>query len=65
MTTPQTARGIPFLRTPEDRFSDLPDFAYEPCYVTVDGLRMAYIDEGPGTAGTILLPHFAGELVHV
>ncbi len=57
MTTHQTARGIPFLRTPEDRFADLPDFAYEPHYVTVDGLRMAYIDEGPGTASTILLPH--------
>ncbi|MCY4492644.1 MAG: hypothetical protein OXB92_02145 [Acidimicrobiaceae bacterium] len=65
MSTRQTARGIPFLRTPEDRFSDLPDFAYEPDYVTVDGLRMAYVDERPGVAGTILLPHFAGELVDV
>ena len=41
------------LRTPDDRFADLPDFAYAPRYVEVaagDGsapLRMAYVDEGP------------------
>lgn len=36
------------LRTPEDRFLDLPGFPYEPKYVEVEGLRMAYIDEGEG-----------------
>ena len=57
MTTYQTEQGIPFLRTPEDRFSDLPDFPYEPHYADVAGLRMAYLDVGPGTASTILLTH--------
>lgn len=36
------------LRTPDDRFTDVPDFPYEPRYAEVDGYRMAYIDEGAG-----------------
>jgi haloalkane dehalogenase len=59
MTTRTTEAGIEFLRTPDDRFADLPDFPWEPKYVTVDGLRMAYLDEGPtdGDRETILLLH--------
>ena len=37
------------LRTPEERFANLPDFDYEPKYVEVgDGLRMAYVEAGEG-----------------
>ena len=36
------------LRTPNDRFVDLPSFPYEPRYAEVEGLRMAYVDEGEG-----------------
>jgi haloalkane dehalogenase len=36
------------LRTPEECFAEVPDFPYEPRYVDVDGLRMAYADEGEG-----------------
>ena len=44
------------LRTPDDRFADLPDFPYAPRYVqTSDGLRMAFLDEGSGP--TVLLLH--------
>lgn len=44
------------LRTPEDRFQNLPDFPYEPRYVTLPGgERMAYIDEGSGE--TVLCLH--------
>lgn len=58
MTTSETtASGIQFLRTPDDRFVDVPDFAYEPHYVDVEGLRMAYIDEGPADGPTVLLLH--------
>jgi haloalkane dehalogenase len=59
MTTHTTGAGIEFLRTPEERFAGLPDFPWEPKYVTVDGLRMAYLDEGPadGERETILLLH--------
>lgn len=35
-------------RTPDDRFTGLPDFDFEPRYAQVDGLRLAYIDEGEG-----------------
>ena len=46
------------LRTPDDRFSDLPGFPYEPRYAqTSDGLRLAYVDEGDGASGTVLLLH--------
>jgi haloalkane dehalogenase len=37
------------LRTPEERFADLPGFPFKPHYVEVGGgLRMHYIDEGQG-----------------
>jgi haloalkane dehalogenase len=42
------------LRTSEDRFNGLPDFGWEPKYVDdldgFDGLRVAYLDEGPAEA---------------
>ena len=36
------------LRTPEERFTDLPDFPYDPQYREIEGLRMAYVEEGTG-----------------
>jgi haloalkane dehalogenase len=39
-----------FLRTPEERFHNLPDFPYEPHYSEIGGLGIAYIDEGPKAA---------------
>jgi haloalkane dehalogenase len=36
------------LRTPEERFAELPDFPYAPRYAEVEGLRMAYIEQGSG-----------------
>jgi haloalkane dehalogenase len=36
------------LRTPEERFANLPDFAYEPQYIEIEGLRLAYIEHGAG-----------------
>ncbi|HYZ93383.1 MAG TPA: haloalkane dehalogenase [Actinomycetota bacterium] len=44
------------LRTPDERFIDLPDFAYEPMYLNVsDELRVHYLDEGDGPV--VLLLH--------
>lgn len=43
------------LRTPEERFASLPDFPFPPHYVEVDGLRIAYVDEGPRDAPVVLL----------
>ncbi len=45
------------LRTPNERFADLPDFPFAPHYVDVDGLRMHYLDEGPSDAPVVLLLH--------
>ena len=44
-----------FHRTPEDRFADLPGYAFAPHYLETAGLRMHYLDEGSGTAGVMLL----------
>ncbi len=50
------------LRTPEERFEGLPDFAFEPKYLEVpsdDGgeLRVGFLDEGPLDGETVLLLH--------
>jgi haloalkane dehalogenase len=36
------------FRTPEERFDGLPEFAFEPHYLEVEGLRLCYLDEGEG-----------------
>jgi haloalkane dehalogenase len=36
------------IRTPEERFENLPGYAFEPHYVDNDGVRMHYVDEGKG-----------------
>jgi haloalkane dehalogenase len=36
------------FRTPEERFSNLPGYDFEPRYADVDGLRLHYVDEGSG-----------------
>lgn len=42
------------LRTPEERFVNLPDFPYDPVYIDdlkgFEGLRLHYVDEGPKNA---------------
>lgn len=46
------------LRTPDERFADVPDFPYEPGYVELDdGLRMAYVEAGPADGEPVLLVH--------
>ena len=36
------------FRTPEESLVGLPDFPFESRYTEVDGLRLAYLDEGEG-----------------
>jgi haloalkane dehalogenase len=45
------------LRTPEDRFADLPNFAFPVRYADVDGVRMAYVEAGPPDGPPVLLLH--------
>jgi haloalkane dehalogenase len=46
------------LRTPAERFTDIPDFAYPPRFADVgDGLRMAFVEDGPADGEPVLLLH--------
>ncbi len=45
------------IRTPDSRFEDLPDYPFKPNYVEIDGLRLHYVDEGPGDGEVVLLLH--------
>jgi haloalkane dehalogenase len=46
------------LRTPDERFRDLPGFPWSPAYATTaDGLRVAYLDEGTAGAPVVVLLH--------
>jgi haloalkane dehalogenase len=45
------------VRTPDERFEDLPDYNFEPHFANVDGLRMHYVDEGREDGDPVLLLH--------
>lgn len=50
------------LRTPDDRFTELPEFAYPPRYCEVDDteggrLRVAWVEDGPAQADPVLMLH--------
>lgn len=51
-----------YLRTPDERFEDLPGYPFKPNYLHVDDteggrLRVHYVDEGPHDAEPVLLLH--------
>tara|TARA_R110002110_G_scaffold415561_2_gene650895 strand:+ start:101447 stop:102355 length:909 start_codon:yes stop_codon:yes gene_type:complete len=51
-----------YLRTPDERFNNLPGYNFDPHYLTVDDteggeLRLHYLDEGNAGADPILLLH--------
>ena len=50
------------LRTPDDRFANLPDYPFQPNYIEVDDteggtLRLHYVDEGTKGAPVVLMLH--------
>jgi haloalkane dehalogenase len=45
------------LRTPDDRFADLPGHAFAPHYAELGALRVHYLDEGPRTGPIVLCLH--------
>lgn len=53
----QAASGWQYVRTPEERFDNLPDYPFEPNYIEIDGLRMHYLDEGDKDGEVILMLH--------
>ena len=44
-------------RTPDERFAELPGWAYEPSYRDWEGLRLAHYDVGPADAPVVMLFH--------
>jgi haloalkane dehalogenase len=46
-----------FLRTPDDRFTELFGYPFAPRYIEVGGLRVHYLDEGPAGAPPVLCLH--------
>lgn len=46
-----------FVRTPDERFTNLPGYKFAPHYIDVDGLRVHYVDEGPQGSDPVLLLH--------
>ena len=68
MLIPEEGPEIPLVvRTPDSRFTTLPDFDYSPHYLDVAGpkiaslesisLRMHFVDEGPRDAPVVLMTH--------
>lgn len=45
------------LRTPDDRFAELPGFAFAPRYMEIGALRLHYLDEGSNSAPVALCLH--------
>ena len=45
------------LRTPDDRFANLPGYSFAPHYLEVGDLRIHHVDEGPPGAPPVLLLH--------
>ena len=52
-----TADGIEFVRTPDACFADLVNWDFDAEYVEIDGLRQAYVDEGPRDGPVVVLLH--------
>src|SRR6185437_14611499 len=50
-------KTVEILRTPDERFANLPDYPFAPHYIEVDGVRIHYLDEGPADAAPVLLMH--------
>ncbi len=49
--------SLAVLRTPEERFAELPDFPYAPHYVELPDLRVHYIEAGLPDAAPVVLMH--------
>ncbi len=45
------------LRTPEERFSNLPGYPFSPHYTEINDVRIHYVDEGPSNGSPVLMLH--------
>lgn len=56
------SRNMQTLRTPDERFADMPEFPYAPKYCEIDDdegglLRVAWVEEGPADGNPVLMLH--------
>ena len=49
--------GHNVLRTPDRYFENLEDYPFKANYITINGLRMHYVDEGPQDGQVVLMLH--------
>jgi haloalkane dehalogenase len=49
--------SIDAVRTPDEAFTGLPDFPWEPVYREWEGLRLAHLDVGPADGPVVVLWH--------
>lgn len=56
--TPEISNSqLMILRTPDERFENLPGYPFAPNYVEVDGMRMHYVEAGKHPTETVLMLH--------
>jgi haloalkane dehalogenase len=48
---------LPVLRTPEERFANLPDYPYPPHYIELPEVRIHYLESGASDAEPVVLMH--------
>ena len=53
----KTNDGIEFVKTPNERFIDLPGYNFMENYSNINGLKMHYVDAGPSDGKILLLLH--------
>ncbi|MDO8800675.1 alpha/beta fold hydrolase [Phenylobacterium sp.] len=52
-----TQAGVPFIRSSDGAFEALADYTFAPNYLSFEGLRLHYVDEGPRDGPVALLMH--------
>lgn len=52
---------MPIIRTPDERFTNLPGYPFMPHYADLGGVRMHYVDEGPDADAAEIILCLHGE----
>jgi haloalkane dehalogenase len=56
-TNTKVGLNLPVIRTPEERFENLPDFSFQANFIEIRNMRIHYIDEGNKKGELILCLH--------
>ena len=52
----KNAKGLEYVRTPEECFDNLPNFPFKANYLEVNDWRQHYVDEGPRDGHALAFP---------